>query len=502
MNAKISERLRLAATASGLLLLLVIIQLGQAQRILGDRVYDRSISNLYFTVNARYQTLELTWRNFDDPNGFIVLTKDFPISGFQRKLKHKKRSLGHLLQQLLNPLPIIMPVPPDMSFISFVPHKLMFNREIITRQTDIEWEYDARDEYGQRKKKVLFAYKPTHTNGWTKTGIFFNRDRMDLRVNITTSCYGYYAYFISEHGSIRSEYCMKLYPTWMNDLRSHLGQFRMRDLFLPGTHDSAAYIKNFIYQPMDDVPTKYTFTQDDDIRQQLLLGVRYIDLRVGYYQSDPSNQFWANHGIAKCHPLMPILRQVRDYAMETKEIIVLDVQEFPVGFGKDYTIHDKLINLLNDSLAEVMADSIYGWGQSLEKIWARNKTVIVCYDHEYGLRTYPHLLWPATEHKWGEVRSMEALKSYLFRMHKLPEYSSRPVTDMAELTPDPVGIVMDHYGGLRKMADSVNRFVTEWYFEELGPTTNIVAVDFVRGTNIVDAAIYWNLKRAFYRPKK
>lgn len=323
--------------------------------------------------------------------------------------------------------------------------------------------------------------------------IIYNREWLD-QADITTSCYGYYAYFINANGTILSEHCMKLYPTWMNDLRSHVGQFRMRELFIPGTHDSASYKKSLNYQ--ENIVTKYSLTQEDDIRKQLLQGVRYIDLRVGYYQvSNP--QFWANHGISRLHPLKQILHQIRDYALETNEIIIVDVQEFPVGFGKQYEVHDKLIRFLNETLHDVMADPSITWYGRLSEIWARNKTVILCYDHEYAMRSYPDVVWRSAEQKWGDVQSLEELKSFLFKIHTryLYGFTNRPVADMAELTPDPWGIITDRYGGLRKMADSVNRFVTKWYFEELGPTANIVAVDFIRGTNIIDAAIYWNQKR-------
>lgn len=289
---------------------------------------------------------------------------------------------------------------------------------------------------------------------------------------------------------------MKLYPTWMNDLRQHLGGFRVRELFIPGTHDSASYKQNFRPRHEENIVTKYSLTQDDDIREQLLLGVRYIDLRVGYYRST-NPPFWANHGIWRLHPLKRVLSQIRDYALETKEIIIVDVQEFPVGFGKDYTIHDKLIHLLNESLADVIADPSISWYGRLEDIWRGNKTVVLCYDHEYAMRSYSHVVWRSAEQKWGNVQRMEDLKSYLFKLHSrnFYGYTNRPVADMAELTPDPWGVITDRYGGLRKMADSVNRHVTKWYFEELGPTANIIAVDFVRGTNVIDAAIYWNLKR-------
>ncbi|KAL1403220.1 hypothetical protein pipiens_000914, partial [Culex pipiens pipiens] len=316
------------------------------------------------------------------------------------------------------------------------------------------------------------------------------------RVDITTSCYGYYGYFVDANGTIRSEHCMKLYPTWMGDLRSHLGKFRMRELFIPGSHDSASYKNGFDPLSQENLVTKYWLTQDDNIRGQLLQGVRYLDLRVGYYRT-ASPPFYANHGFVRLQPLKKILDQVRDYALETNEIIILDVQEFPVGFGKDYDIHDKLIRFLNNSLWDVMADPAISWYGKLEDIWARNRTVILCYDHEYAMRSYADVVWRSVEQKWGDVQRMEDLKSYLFKVHQRHVYgiTNRPVADMAELTPDPWGVITDRYGGLRKMADSVNRHVTKWYFEELGPTANVVAVDFVRGTSIIEAALYWNLKR-------
>lgn len=59
-------------------------------------------------------------------------------------------------------------------------------------------------------------------------------------------------------------------------------------------------------------------------------GVRYLDIRVGYYRATEP-QFWINHGISRQQPLIKILRQVRDFVLETNEIVIFDVQEFPVG---------------------------------------------------------------------------------------------------------------------------------------------------------------------------
>lgn len=61
-----------------------------------------------------------------------------------------------------------------------------------------------------------------------------------------------------------------------------LGDQIVRDIFIPGTHDSGSYSD---YEPIlgDSLVIKYTVTQDEDLLAQLIRGVRYLDIRVGYY---------------------------------------------------------------------------------------------------------------------------------------------------------------------------------------------------------------------------
>lgn len=402
---------------------------------------DAAISNLYITVNARYNRLELTWRNFNDRNGYIVLTEDYPIQNFQRS-------------------------------------------------GATNWEYT----FGQTKKRAIYSTKPTQTNGWIETNVVYNRNVMN-NVRLNTSCYGYYGYFVNSFGLIQSVYCMKLHPTWMNDRRAHLGKFRLRELFIPGTHDSSTYRPGLLPIFWNVAIHKYSVTQDDSIRDQLLQGVRYIDLRPAYYAL-LKPPFYANHGIIIFHQLKVILDQVRDFALKTKEIIILDAHEFPFGFVNN-GIHDQLVKYLKDSLWDVMADPTVGWSAKLEDIWARNRTVILSYNNNYVAAKYPNLVWSPIAQRWGNVQSVEALKNYLYKQHQNPGTpSDYPLlADMAELTPTTAGVITGRSPGLREMADAVNRPVTQWYLEDLGPTTNVVAVDFVRGTSIVDVALYWNHRK-------
>lgn len=66
---------------------------------------------------------------------------------------------------------------------------------------------------------------------------------------------------------------------------------------------------------------------------------------------------------------------------------------------------------------------------------------------------------------------------------------------MAELTPTAWDVFSDKHSGLRQMSDRTNCEVSRWYIEEWADVANIVAVDFVRGTNLMETSILANTMR-------
>ena len=70
-----------------------------------------------------------------------------------------------------------------------------------------------------------------------------------------------------------------------------------------------------------------------------------------------------------------------------------------------------------------------------------------------------------------------------------------PRSAMAELTPKAWDIFLDRLGGLRKMADDVDGKITMWYDTKWQHSANIVAVDFIKATGIVETALAWNERR-------
>lgn len=169
-------------------------------------------------------------------------------------------------------------------------------------------------------------------------------------LDFDTGCYKYWWSLVLD-GVVISSGCFQTNAYWMNDLRLRIEDAKVRQLFLPGTHDSASYKYNFDPNRMETLISRYTLTQDDDILSQLVHGIRYLDMRIGYYRSN-EHKFWANHGISRIHPLTDVLRQVKSFVDSTDEIVILDFQEFPVGFGTGTDIHKQLSFFLFQQVRE------------------------------------------------------------------------------------------------------------------------------------------------------
>ena len=74
--------------------------------------------------------------------------------------------------------------------------------------------------------------------------------------------------------------CLKIRPTWMWDHQQQLSSLSLWSLFIPGTHNSACYKGSLTRR---DTFSRYLLTQDTSVWGQLVHGIRYLDVRIGYY---------------------------------------------------------------------------------------------------------------------------------------------------------------------------------------------------------------------------
>lgn len=309
-------------------------------------------------------------------------------------------------------------------------------------------------------------------------------------------CYNLWWYLVV-NGYVVDSGCMNTNKNWMYQMKSKLKNLKIREIAIPGTHDSGSYVKGFMNSIISwkDLPNRYALTQDDDIYSQLKHGIRYFDIRIKYYP-DRDEEFWVHHGPVDMHPLSTITEQFARFMQFSKEIVIFDIHQLAGNF--DDSAHSKLVQFLKENLGRYAADSTLGWSTTLGAIWESQNLLIITYpNNRIRERENQNFLWQTVDHKWGEInRRASQLIEFLrgSRTTTLQEQQSRPFAEMAELTANKVpGYVS--YIGIRNMANAVNFDVTKLYHGEFGRNANIVAVDFYRSTNIANIAIEWNEKK-------
>ncbi|XP_034099796.2 PI-PLC X domain-containing protein 3-like, partial [Drosophila albomicans] len=417
---------------------------------------DAQQLKLWLTISARKRLLEVSWKNAPLREGdIILLTAEDPLS-FEQRANHSSSDDGYTTS------------PSTVS----------------SSESTLLWVANGG------ATGIKGHIKPRKKAQWFTTGVTFN---YTLSRNATTqsSCYGYWASYIDATGRILAKTCVRAYPRWMTEMRDKLGELRLRDLFIPGTHDSGSYRPNFDPLKNESIVTKYTLTQDDDIHGQLVHGARYLDIRVGYFRS-LEKKFFIYHG-TKGQPLQEVIQMVKEFVKKTNEIVIFGLKEFPVGFGENLDDHKLLVEYLKEHFGDVIVKHPLTWNSTLNDIWKQHQNVILAYDKDEIVKNYTQFVFQAVEQNWGNAQTWEKLEDYLNSTYRILEV---PVADMAELTPrDRSTMFFDTLGGLRQMADNVNCRISQLYRGELGEIANIVAADYIRGTTLMDTAIDINLRK-------
>ncbi|XP_055386146.1 PI-PLC X domain-containing protein DDB_G0269228-like [Condylostylus longicornis] len=356
--------------------------------------------------------------------------------------------------------------------------------------TNSEINYEKTQKWKVNADTILGKYEPKQKDDWIKTNLKFNYEESE-KIDSKTECYSHWISYIDKDGNILSKSCIRAYPTWMNDMKDSIQNFNMKQIFIPGSHDAGSYRLNFNPEKDETVITKYSLTQDDNIKSQLMHGIRYLDIRMGYY-AFTKDKFFMVHGITKQRPLKEALEQLKNFVIETNEIVIFDVRKFELGF-QNIEVHRELIMYIESYIGEYLVDATHSWDITLNEIWNSGKNIILTYGDSSMRNEFPNILFNIVQHRWGNKDDWSSLEEYLRGLHGHLTASAQ--SDMAELTPNAWGIITDKYGGLRKMADDVNPKVYELYSKHLGFTTNILSVDFHRGIAVTELAIHFNRLR-------
>ena len=286
---------------------------------------------------------------------------------------------------------------------------------------------------------------------------------------------------------------------WVFDLFQEHPETAITDLVLPGTHDSGSYKITAsspsapdapaIYSQFRGVAASWSKTQDRDLKQQLLDGTRYLDLRVDLYEGE----LVLIHGLVSC-PLKEELLGVREFVRKhPREPVILDIQDMPPR-----SAHDALDGLLTELFEEHLYQAKgapRSW--SLNSVWKSRKSLITLTpDDAFARRGARYQQRKVLDSVWTNTRELEDLRRGLDARIGARDRSKLQCAYLT-FTPKHETIAADKLRGGRGLLglstplfELPGAWLPRWL--DAGFRPNIVSVDFYERTDLVSAVIAAN----------
>ena len=234
---------------------------------------------------------------------------------------------------------------------------------------------------------------------------------------------------------------------------------------------------------------------------------RFLDLRVAYDKLEGQNyKMWMVHGpVIMKHTLDSILAQVKQFVeLAPKEIVVLDFHRLEKGFDKDELSpklvrrhHRKVFKIIYKHLRQYLVPQQMALNLTINELLTKNKRVVIGYPSNEMVADKTHVN-PQAKHLWPNTDHIDDIIEF-FNETLCDHYPDQMWSAMAQLTADRFGIILDRYNGLRTMADSVNRVISDAFISsdsDWNRCANVVATDYFLGNNLIDVAINTNKSRA------
>ncbi|KXJ26691.1 PI-PLC X domain-containing protein 3 [Exaiptasia diaphana] len=262
------------------------------------------------------------------------------------------------------------------------------------------------------------------------------------------------------------------FSRWMENLPNEKQLCFLKDLVMPGSHDSGTFyldqsseigpdasagIQNLCSvfgRLAKSVVYSWSITQSLNIYQQLKAGIRYLDLRVAFRPLD--NEIRIVHALYGS-TISEILEEVQMFTNENpKEVVILDFNHF---YNMDCEAHQRLADTLLGMFGEVMRiPGKDGLNFTLQDMWGNDEKVIIFYQNEEVVKCYP-CFWSSNSitSPWANVDDRKDLLKFLdskcLRKEQPPECFH--VTQCV-LTPQTSTIMQNVTEHVRSQIDSVS----------------------------------------------
>ncbi|XP_024910289.1 PI-PLC X domain-containing protein 2 isoform X2 [Cynoglossus semilaevis] len=237
---------------------------------------------------------------------------------------------------------------------------------------------------------------------------------------------------------------------WMGSLPSKLSALPLKQLAVPGSHDSftfwvdvrapvgpdqkvyVKYLATMFSMVAKKVMVKWSMTQNLTFKEQLDAGIRYFDLRVSSKPGEPGTEIYFIHGLFG-HKVRDGLKEINSFLEgHRKEVVFLDFNHY-YSMGTEHHVY--LIRMLQDVFGNKLCKNCMVESITLDYMWEKKNQVIVFYHHPSGCGN--PALWPG--HKipapWANTTEPNKLIQFLQSTLKKREKQGSFHVSQAILTP-------------------------------------------------------------------
>ncbi|XP_068234929.1 uncharacterized protein [Palaemon carinicauda] len=274
-------------------------------------------------------------------------------------------------------------------------------------------------------------------------------------------------------------------PRWMSEMANELSHLRISDLVIPGIY-SGRWRNNQCHResPYTDVnPSKKDF-----IWHQLVFGTRYLQVNISY-RPETKCKFHVSVGLSCDIPLQSFIYDIVKFMSQTDEIVIIDILQLPSEFADYPEQRQDLLSLLETNFKGWMATDVLSPNQTFGELQQRGSRLIVMYPSSE--RSTSAHLWESIYHLWSKITNEEDLIHLLYDC--IPQQRGR---SLWALTLEFSMEKLLQWGGWSGTLAIENSEVESTFSREWWNMVNIIAVDSLLSSDIVEVAIEANKKKA------
>lgn len=310
---------------------------------------------------------------------------------------------------------------------------------------------------------------------------------------------------------------------WMHEYKEHIIDKPLNEIYLPGSHDSAMYkledtfgknqgvshnlniLKYFLIGfAVTEITKDWSKTQEQSILEQLENGVRYLDLRIIY--RDSQKDFYTVHGLYG-PSLGNILNQIDNFlTLHPKEIIIIQIGDLRYMPNGD-TDHQNLINRFQDIFEDKLITKPIESIPTIRELWKHKKQIVLIYENETIASQYD-TIWPKSliNSFWANSDKLAVLKARLDLNLQTEERKPNQffviqtqLTPVSDTIKSGLCACSSGYKSLKDMAIDVEQELPNWLTEWQNYKPSIIITDFANAQinqRIIDLNKYLPIQKS------